>query len=74
MNLFSLLSIRLEKALRIIAKEQDKNRVCFSYIPKMDLNLDNPKVSKSIVQFSELRRSFLHNPNLFIKLPPCDAQ
>lgn len=47
MNPFSLLFIPLKEALQIVAKEHDKTRVYSTYIPKMDLNLENPKISKS---------------------------
>lgn len=39
--------------LQIIAKENDKTRISSTYIPKMDLNLKNPKVSKSKIVFYE---------------------
>jgi len=49
MNPFSLLFLSIEELLKIVAKEQDKTRVYSTSIPKMDLNIDNPTISKSKV-------------------------
>jgi len=49
MNTFSLLFFPLDEALLIVTKENNKTRVCSAYIPKIDLNTKNPKVSKSKV-------------------------
>jgi len=64
MNPFSLLCIPLPKALRIIARENDKTKVCSTYVEKMDLNVENPKLSKGKVHFNDVRRSIRHNPDL----------
>jgi len=70
MNPFSLLFLSTKEVLQIVAKEQDKTRACFAYIPKMDLNPDNAIVSKSKVQFSKVRRSLRINPKLSIQISP----
>ena len=54
MNLLSLLFIPLYEDLHIVAKEYDKTKVCSTYLPKMDLNTENPKMSKSKLQFNEI--------------------
>jgi len=62
MNPFSLLFLSKEEVLCIVAKESDKIRVYSTYIPKMNLNIDNPKLSKAKNDFTEVRRSLHINP------------
>jgi len=69
MNPFLLLFIPLPESLQIIARENDKTRVCSTYVQKMDLNVEKPKVSKSKVHFNDIQRSVRHNPNLPIHEP-----
>jgi len=54
MNQFLLLFVPLPKALQIIARENDKTRVCSTYIENMDLNIEKPKISKGKVHFNDI--------------------
>lgn len=74
MNLFLLLFVPLEEAPQIVSKQHDKTRVYFAYIPKMNLNIQNRKLSKSEINFLEIRRSLQTNPNLSIYIPPNTIQ
>lgn len=59
-----LLSIPLPEVLRVIAFKNDKNGVFPTYIIKMNLNKEQPRVSWSKIHFDEIRRSVRVNPNL----------
>jgi len=72
MNPFSLLFLSIEVA-RIVARENDKTRVYFAYIPKMNVATDNPKISQSKIDFLEVIRSLHINPKLSIQAPPPNA-
>lgn len=69
MNPFSLIFIPLEEALQIVSKQQDKTKVYFAYVLKMNLNIENLEVSKSKINFLEIRRSLQTNPDLSIIIP-----
>lgn len=73
MNPFSLLFIPLPKALQIITRESNKIRVCSTYIEKMDLNIENPKVSKGKVHFNDIQRNVRHNLDLPLQEPHPNA-
>jgi len=62
--LFTLLSLPLPKVLRVIARENDKTRVCSTYVSKIDLNVKQPRISKSKVHFNEIKRSMRFNPDV----------
>lgn len=45
----------------------DQTRVCSTYISKMDLGNEQPKVSQAKFQFNNIRRSVRHNHDLPIQ-------
>jgi len=73
MNLCALLLVPLPKALQIITRENDKTRVCSTYVEEMDLNVENSKISKWKVHFNDIWRSIRHNPCLHLQEPHPDA-
>lgn len=64
MNPFELLSLPLPEFIRIMTHENDKIRVCYAYIPKINFNEEQPKVSKNKVYFLKISKSTRVNPNL----------
>lgn len=73
MNPFYLLFLSIKEVLHIVAKENDKIRVFFVYIPKMNLDNDNHKLSKAKNDFLEVQGSLHINPKLSIQIPPPNA-
>lgn len=70
MNIFSFIFLSKEQVIQILSKEYDKIRVYFVYIPKMNLEFENPLVSKPKIVFLEIRKGLHLNPKLFIQVPP----
>lgn len=73
MNSFFIFFVPLEEVFHMVAKEQDKTRVFSTYVPKIKLNIENPKISKSKIQFLEIRKSLRTNPTLYVIIPPRDS-
>jgi len=60
--------------LRVIARENHKTRVCSTYFSNMDLNEEQPRVSKSKVHFKDTKRSVRVNPDLPLQDPDPNDQ
>lgn len=70
MNSFLLLFLCKEEVLRIVAKKYDNTNVYSSYIPKMNLDIENPRVSRLNINFLEFRQSLCTNPDMAIIISP----
>lgn len=70
MNPFSLLFLSIEEVLRIVTKKNDRTRVYFAYIPKINIDNDNPLLSKAKNDFSKVQRSLYIKPKLSVQIPP----
>ena len=73
MSLFLVLFIPLHEALQVITRENDKTRVYSTYVQNMNLNVENPMVSKGKVHFSDIQRSVRHNLDIPLQEPHHDA-
>lgn len=57
MNPCSLLFLSKEEVLQVVAKENDKTRVYSTYNPKMNLEFENPKISKYNINIPKIQKS-----------------
>lgn len=74
MNIFLLLSIPRFDFLWMVQDKSDKSRVCSTYVSKMVLGYEKPKVSRARIQFNDIQISVRYNPSLPIQEPHPDAQ